>query len=211
MQKYYPRMKWCRYADDGLVHCQSEAQAREIRQRLEHRFRECGLALHPDKTRIAYCKDVERKGKYEHTCFDFLGYTFRPGLVRNRKRNSLFVSFTSAVSKAAQKAMRSKIRKLKIRMRIELNLIQLANWLNPIINGWLNYYGQFCRSELYKVFRQLNKALVRWVRRKFKALSRHKTQASKLLQRSWRRFKRRNFLLFTRQSKKILLRFFLLI
>ncbi|KAA1183192.1 group II intron reverse transcriptase/maturase [Photorhabdus heterorhabditis] len=183
MQKYYPRMKWCRYADDGLVHCQSEAQAREIWQMLEHRFRECGLLLHPDKTRIAYCKDVERKGKYEQTSFDFLGYTFRPRLVKNRKRNSLFVSFTPAVSKAAQKAMRFKIRKLKIRMRTELNLIQMANWLNPMINGWLNYYGQFCRSELYKVFRQLNKALVRWVRRKFKALSRHKTQASKLLQR----------------------------
>nr|WP_239002416.1 reverse transcriptase domain-containing protein [Photorhabdus khanii] len=150
MQKYYPRMKWCRYADNGRVYCQSEAQAREIWQRLEQRFRECGLVLHPDKTRIAYCKDVERKGKYEHTRFDFLGYMFRPRLVKNRKRNSLFVSFTPAVSKAAQKAMRLKIRKLKIRMRTELNLIQIANWLNPIINGGLNYYGQFCRSELYK-------------------------------------------------------------
>ncbi|WP_238399120.1 hypothetical protein [Photorhabdus bodei] len=82
--------------------------AREIWQMLEQRFRECGLLLHPDKTRIAYCKDVERKGKYEQTSFDFLGYTFRPRLVKNRKRNSLFVSFTPAVSKAAQKAMRFK-------------------------------------------------------------------------------------------------------
>ncbi|OTA14019.1 group II intron reverse transcriptase/maturase [Xenorhabdus vietnamensis] len=183
MQKHHPRLKWCRYADDGLVHCQNEAQAREIRKILERRFSECGLELHPDKTRIAYCKDGDRKGRYEHISFDFLGYTFRPRLVKNRKRNSLFVSFTPAVSKTAQKAMRFKIRKLKIRMRTELNLTQMANWLNPMISGWLSYYGQFCRSELYKVFRQLNKALVRWARRKYKALSRHKTQASKLLQR----------------------------
>ncbi|MDC9597243.1 group II intron maturase-specific domain-containing protein [Xenorhabdus sp. XENO-2] len=133
--------------------------------------------------RIAYCKDGDRKGRYEHISFDFLGYTFRPRLVKNRKRNSLFVSITPAVSKMAQKAMRFKIRKLKIRMRTELNLTQMANWLNPMISGWLSYYGQFCRSELYKVFRQLNKALVRGARRKYKALSRHKTQASKLLQR----------------------------
>ncbi|KTL61778.1 group II intron reverse transcriptase/maturase [Photorhabdus laumondii subsp. laumondii] len=143
MQKHHPRLKWCRYADEGLVHCQNEAQAREIRKILERRFSECGLELHPDKTRIAYCKDGDRKGRYEHISFDFLGYTFRPRWVKNRKRNSLFVSFTPAVGKTAQKAMRFKIRKLKIRMRTELNLTQMANWLNPMISGWLSYYGQF--------------------------------------------------------------------
>ncbi|MEX0448100.1 reverse transcriptase domain-containing protein [Xenorhabdus sp. SGI246] len=96
MQKHYPQRKWCRYADDGLVHCQSESQAIEMWGILEHRFRECGLELHPDKTRIAYCQDGKRKGRYEHTRFDFLGYTFRPRVVKNTKRNSLFVSFTPA-------------------------------------------------------------------------------------------------------------------
>lgn len=182
MQKHYPKLKWCRYADDGLVHCSSEVQAKQLLAVLEARFSECGLALHPDKTRIAYCKDGKRKGRYEHTSFDFLGYTFRPRMVKNRRRNSVFVSFTPAVSNAAQKAMRSKIRKLGVRRRTELNIAQIAGWLNPIINGWLNYYGQFYRSEMYKVFRQLNKALVRWARRKYKALRRHKTRAAVLLE-----------------------------
>ena len=149
---------------------------------LKQRFGECGLLLHPDKTRIACCKDGQRKGKYEHTSFDFLGYTFRPRVVKNRKHNSLFVSFTPAVSKTAQKAMRFKIRKLRIRLRTDLNIAQLAGWLNPVLNGWLSYYGQFCRSELYKVFRHLNKALVRWARRKYKALRKSKTRAGRFIE-----------------------------
>ena len=182
MQKYHPQLKWCRYADDGLVHCNSEAEAHYLLTLLKQRFSECELALHPDKTRIAYCKDGQRKGKYQHTSFDFLGYTFRPRVVKNRRRNSLFVSFTPAVSKSALKAMRFKIRKLRIRLRTDLNVAQLAGWLNPILNGWIGYYGQFCRSELYKVFRHLNKALVRCARRKFKALRKYKTRAGKFIE-----------------------------
>ena len=183
MQQQFPQLKWCRYADDGLVHCSSEAQAKQLLESLRQRFESCGLELHPDKTRIAYCKDGDRKEKHSTTHFDFLGYTFRPRLVKNRYKDSLFISFTPAVSKAAQKAMRFKIRKLRIRMRTDLNIAQLAGWLNPMIQGWLNYYGHFRRSELYKVFRQLNKALVRWARRKYKALRKYKTRASVFLER----------------------------
>lgn len=182
MQKHHPQLKWCRYADDGLVHCESEIEAQHLLVLLTQRFSECGLLLHPDKTRIAYCKDGQRKGRHEHTRFDFLGYTFRPRVVKNRKRNSLFVSFTPAVSPSAQQAMRFKIRKLRIRLRTDLNIAQLAGWLNPIINGWISYYGQFYRSELYKVFRHLNKALVRWARRKYKALRKYKTRASRFIE-----------------------------
>lgn len=182
MQKYHPQVKWCRYADDGLAHCESEAEARYLLTQLKQRFGECGLTLHPDKTRIAYCKDGQRKGLYDHVSFDFLGYTFRPRVAKNRKRNSLFVSFTPAVSKSSQKSMRFKIRKLRIRLRTDLNIAQLAGWLNPMISGWLGYYGQYCRSEMYKVFRQLNKALVRWARRKYKALRKHKSRACRFIQ-----------------------------
>lgn len=183
MQKHYSELKGCRYADDGLVHCHSEAEAKQVLQSLKQHFESCGLELHPDKTRLAYCKDGERREQYPHIQFDFLGYTFRPRLVKNRYKNSLFMSFTPAVSKAAQKAMRFKIRQLKIRMRTDLNIAQLAGWLNPIIQGWLNYYGHCRRSELYKVFRPLNKALVRWARRKYKALRKYKTRASVFIER----------------------------
>ena len=121
-------------------------------------------------------------GRYENTSFDSLRYTFRRRLCKNSRCSSLFVSFTPTASKVNQKAMRRKIRKLGIRMRTDLNIAQLSGWLNPMLSGWLAYYGRFCRSALYSVFRHFNKALVRWVRRKHKPLRHHKTRASKLLE-----------------------------
>lgn len=153
-----------------------------MREVLRRRFSECGLEMHPEKTRIIYCKDGSRKGDYEHTAFDFLGYTFRQRVVKNTRRNSLFVSFTPAVSKSAQKAMRRVIKESAMRSRTDLNIAQLAGWLNPKLNGWINYYGRYYRSALYGVFRHINKTLVRWARRKYKALRRHKTRASKFLE-----------------------------
>jgi hypothetical protein len=149
---------------------------------LRERFRACGLELHPEKTKIVYCKDGSRRGNYENTEFDFLSYTFRRRVVKNTKRNSLFVSFTPAVSKVALKAMRRTIRKLKVRSRTELNIAQIAGWLNPVINGWIGYYGRYYRSALYTVFRHINRTLVRWARRKYKSLRRHKVRASKFLE-----------------------------
>lgn len=177
MLLHYPELKWCRYADDGLVHCRTEIEAQEVLEALRARFLECGLELHPTKTKIVYCKDGSRKGSYEHTSLDFLGYTFRRRLVKNRRRNSMFISFTPAVSKTALKAMSKTIRRLKVRSRTDLSLSEIAQWLNPKIRGWLNYYGRFYRSMMYKMCRQVNGALVRWARRKFKKLRHHKTRA----------------------------------
>ncbi|EEE2004665.1 group II intron reverse transcriptase/maturase, partial [Salmonella enterica subsp. enterica serovar Kotte] len=182
LERYYPGVPWCRYADDGLLHCNSREEAERLREALEKRFAECGLELHPGKTKIIYCKDGSRKGDHEHTMFDFLGYTYRRRVVKNSKRNSLFVSFTPAVSKVAQKAMRRKIKALNIRSRADLNIAQLSGILNPIISGWIAYYGKYNRTSLNSVWRQLNKTLIRWVRRKYKALRRHKTRASKFLE-----------------------------
>jgi group II intron reverse transcriptase/maturase len=182
LQTHYPKTPWCRYADDGLVHCHSEAEAKQMLEVLKQRFQVCGLEIHPLKTKIIYCKDGSRKGGYENTAFDFLGYTFRRRLCKNSKRNSVFVSFTPAVSKIALKSMRLKIRKLRVRMATELSIAQLAKWLNPIILGWIGYYGRFCRSALYGMCRHVNKALVRWARRKFKSLRRHKTKAMKFME-----------------------------
>ena len=182
LQKHFPKTLWCRYADDGLVHCRTEAEAKYMLAVLKERFEACGLEMHPLKTKIVYCKDGSRKGQYENTEFDFLSYTFRRRLCKNRKRNSMFINFTQAVSKSALKSMRLKIRKLRIRMATELSIAQLAKWLNPIINGWIGYYGRFTRSALYGMCRHVNKALVRWARRKFKPLRRHKTKAMKFLE-----------------------------
>ncbi len=182
LQKHFPKTLWCRYADDGLVHCRTEAEAKYMLAVLKERFEACGLEMHPLKTKIVYCKDGSRKGEYENTEFDFLSYTFRRKQRKNRKRNSMFINFTPAVSKSALKSMRLKIRKLRIRMATELSIAQLAKWLNPIINGWIGYYGRFTRSALYGMCRHVNKALVRWARRKFKPLRRHKIKAMKFLE-----------------------------
>jgi len=180
--KHYPKIQWCRYADDGLVHCRSEAEAQKMLSVLKQRFESCGLELHSEKTKIVYCKDGSRKGQYENTAFDFLGYTFRRRLCKNRKRNSMFVNFTPAVSKVSLKAMGLKIRKLRVRMRSELNIEQLARWLNPLIKGWIAYYGRFSRSGLYPMCRQVNKTLVRWAMRKYKKLRYRKSKAMLFVQ-----------------------------
>jgi RNA-directed DNA polymerase len=182
MTRNYPGAPWCRYADDGLVHCKSLAEAQAIRAALELRFAECGLTMHPTKTKIVYCKDGKRKGTYPHTAFTFLGYTFRPRVVKNSKRNSLFVSFTPAVSPAALKAMRQKTRRLNYRNRTDLSLPDIARLHNPILRGWLEYYGRFCPSAMYPVFRHFNKTLVAWAMRKYKRFKGHKTRASLFLE-----------------------------
>jgi RNA-directed DNA polymerase len=182
LQKHYTIRPWCRYADDGLVHCRNEAQVKQMLAVLTQRFETCGLALHPLKTKIVYCKDGSRKGRYEQTEFDFLGYTSRRRLCKNRQRNSVFMSFTPAVSKVFLKSIKLKIRTLRVRMATGLSIAQIARWLHPIISGWIGYYGQYCRSALYGMCRHVNKALIRWARPKFKPLRRHKTRAMKFLE-----------------------------
>lgn len=182
ISRKYPDVPWCRYADDGLLHCRTEEQAERVLFELGKRFNECKLELHPDKTKIVYCKDGSRKGDYEVTQFDFLGYTFRRRKARNRKTNSVFINFSPAVSKKALKAMRAKVRQSDIRNSTNLELKDISNWFNPILRGWIQYYGQYYPSALYPVFRHFNMTLVAWARRKYKKFQRHKTRACIFLQ-----------------------------
>lgn len=182
MQRNYQSTPWCRYADDGLAHCRTEQKAQALLAALTARFAECGLELHPDKTKIVYCKDGSRKGKYPNTSFDFLEYTFRPRVVKNSKRNSMFVSFTPAVSKVALKSMRATTKKFNWRNRTDLSLNDFARRYNPVLNGWLYYYGRYQRSALYPVWRHFNKTLVAWAMRKYKRFRNRKVWASKFLE-----------------------------
>ena len=165
-----------------LIHCWSEAEAQDILQHLEERLAECGLKVHPDKTRIIYCKDGKRKEKHAKWQFDFLGYTFRPRLVLNTKNQSLFVSFTPAVSSKALKRMRAEIRRSNIRNRSELSLQQIAKIFNPVLRGWIQYYGRHHGEELEKMCCHFNMTLVAWARRKYKSLTRHKTKACQFIE-----------------------------
>lgn len=171
MQQHYPAIPWCRYADDGLLHCQSEKQAGYMLEVLKKRFSDCGLQLHPDKTKIAYCKDGKRKMKYKNTSFDFLGYTFRTRAAINSKTNKIFIGFTPAVSQMAKKAMREKTRQCKWHLRSGSSLEDISREFNPVIRGWMNYYGRYNRTELIPVGRHFNGVLVNWAMRKYKKLS----------------------------------------
>jgi RNA-directed DNA polymerase len=182
MARTFPGVPWCRYADDGLIHCKSEAQAQAIRVALAERFAQCGLEMHPDKTHVVYCKDQSRKDQYPTTKFDFLGYCFRPRVVKNRKRNTLFVSFTPAVSASALKTMRAKTRRLNYRNRTELSLDDIARLHNPVLRGWIAYYGRFYPSALSPVFKHFDNTLVAWAMRKYKRLKGHKTQACRFIE-----------------------------
>ena len=178
MVRTHPDLPWCRYADDGLVHCRSEQEAKALKAELQARLAACGLELHPTKTQIVYCKDGKRKRKYPNVKFDFLGYCFRPRLVRRRRDNTLFCGFNPAVSASALKAMRSAIRDLNLRRQTQLSLHDIACKLNPLLRGWLAYYGRYAPSALAPLLRYVNQTLLAWVMRKFKRFKDHKVRAS---------------------------------
>ena len=181
MKKQYPSTLWCRYADDGLAHCKTRSQAEQLLVSIEERFKSCGLALHPTKTKIIYCKDDNRKGEYPNTEFEFLGYCFRRRRVENNKTKQRFYGFTPAVSKSAQKSMREKTRRQRVYRMSDLNLHDIADIFNPILRGWINYYGRYHRSELESVLRHFDRTLAAWARRKFKKLRGHRTKATVFL------------------------------
>jgi RNA-directed DNA polymerase len=134
---------------------------------------EVGLRLHPQKTRIVYCKDDNRRGRHEHTSFTFLGFAFRSRDARG-KDGVMFTSFLPAISPKALKAKSARLRQLRIHRHINLSLDDLARWLNPIMAGWMSYYGRYYRSVLYPLLRRVNVYLRRWAGKKYKRLRTYK-------------------------------------
>jgi group II intron reverse transcriptase/maturase len=183
MKRNHESKLWCRYADDGLVHCKTLQEAEELLKVLKQRFSRCKLELHPIKTKIVYCKDGTRKGKHENTKFKFLGYEFRRRITCNRYTKSMRLNFTPAICPEAKKAITAKLRELNSRRRTDLEIEQIAAYLNPKLIGWLNYYGKFTKSAMYVIWMRVNSMLVSWARRKYKHLRGHKTNASMFIER----------------------------
>jgi len=168
MDREFPGQPFERYADDAVIHCDTEKQARHLWARLAERLGSLGLELHPGKTKVVYCKDGKRRGDSEHTSFDFLGYTFR-GRTTLGKRG-LFWSFNPAMSTSAKKAKGKQIRDWHLNRRSGSDLSDLAREMNPQVRGWIGYYGAFYRSELYFLARRIDQHLVRWAMQKYKRL-----------------------------------------
>ena len=164
-----PDVQFERYADDAVVHCVSERQAREVLAALGNRMEQVGLRLHPDKTKIVYCKDGNRRGSYEHTSFTFLGFTFQARKARSRKGKN-FTNFLPAISKEALKKISREVRSWRLHLRTHHTFAELARKINPIVRGWLQYYGTYYRSALLPLLERINAYLVRWIRKKYKRL-----------------------------------------
>ncbi|MFD7602040.1 group II intron reverse transcriptase/maturase [Streptomyces mirabilis] len=169
LAREYPGVWFERYADDAVIHCVTERQAMELLAALTDRMEQVGLRLHPDKTRIVYCKDGKRRDSYEHTAFTFLGYTFRARRSRDKKGQK-FLSFDPEISKEALKRLSWEVRSWHLHTRADLSFQDLARWVNPRVAGWMHYYGRFRRSGLDPLLTRINAYLVRWIRKKYERL-----------------------------------------
>ena len=176
MGRNWPHLPFERYADDVIVHCRTEREANLVRVKIAARLKQCGLELHPEKTKVVYCKDANRQGNHPNEKFDFLGYTFRPRLA-NGRRGKIFCSFSPAMSKKAGQKIRDEIREWKLHRCTGQSLQELARKINPKLRGWFNYYGRFTPSALRPIERHVGQSLVRWACRKYKKLRNHRSRA----------------------------------
>jgi group II intron reverse transcriptase/maturase len=169
LAREFPAVTFERYVDDVVVHCVSEAEALTVLAAIGTRMGQVGLRLHPDKTRIVYCRDGKRCGSYERAEFTFLGFTFRQRGVRD-KNGKQFSSVNPAISRDALKRISAVVRSWRLHRRTGLTLAEVARRINPIVRGWMTYYGAFYRSALNSLLSRINAYLVRWIRRKYQRL-----------------------------------------
>ncbi|MDF3034393.1 MAG: group intron reverse transcriptase/maturase [Alphaproteobacteria bacterium] len=182
MERQFAELEFCRYADDGLIHCKSKIQAEYVKEKLLQRLVECGLELNESKTNIVYCKDKLRKVDYPMTRFDFFGYTFKPRLSFSSIKKEYFVNFSPAIIRSSIKATSQEMKGWKINLRSSQALEDFARMYNPVLRGWWQYYGCFYKSAMTVVFNQFNRMLVKWVMKNYRKLRNRKTQASQCLQ-----------------------------
>ncbi|MEZ4741940.1 MAG: group II intron reverse transcriptase/maturase [Bdellovibrionota bacterium] len=180
MVRNHMQTPFCRYADDGLAHCRSKEEAESLLRALHNRFEECGLELHPDKTKIVFCRRDGRHHSHKTRNFDFLGYSFKPSMVRSRQGN-IFLSFVPSVNTSSIKHMISTIKKWKLHFHAGATLEDIAKRINPVLQGWANYFGAYGRSRLRVVWEHLNWRLAKWLGRKFKKMRGKRTKTIYLL------------------------------
>jgi len=163
----FPKIKMERYADDMIVHCETEHQARQLLGAITKRFLSCGLTVHAGKTKVVYCKKDGRNLQGNQVQFDFLGFSFRPVMLQLR-RGGYFLQYSCKMSGKSKKRILSDLRKMQLHRKTNSNLQDLANRLNPKIRGWINYYGKIRRDSLKPVFYHLHHRLIKWALKRYK-------------------------------------------
>ncbi len=169
MQRNSPNCPFARYADDAVVHCRSQKQAEYLMRSIESRLAECGLTMHPEKSKVVYCKGSNRTENHPQVSFTFLGFTFRPRKAQSH-HNRLFTSFLPGACTDALKRMRQTVRRWQLNRQTHVTLADLAMLYNPVIQGWWNYYGAFYQTAMLRFFQHIDRALERWARRMYKTL-----------------------------------------
>ena len=182
VRRTLPTVPFCRYADDGLLHCVSKRQAEYVMRLVAGRFRECGLEIHPEKSRIVYCQDANRREKHADICFDFLGFTFQPRRCVSANRG-LHPNFLPAISRASKKEINRQVRSWHIQLKNDKSIRDLSNMFDPVFRGWWSYYGRFYPTGMRQIWLNVNAYLVRWIRRKHKRFAKHKRRARSYLKR----------------------------
>jgi len=167
----YPEFRFERYADDAVIHCRSGEQAERLKVNLSKRLNECGLEMNEQKTKIIYCRDSNRRRKMKtEVKFDFLGYTFMPREAQNSHRKESFTNFLPGVSMKAMTAMNEKLNNMPILRIPGIEIEAVSKELNPVLQGWINYYGKFYKTKLKGFLRRVNAKLANWAIRKYKKI-----------------------------------------
>jgi group II intron reverse transcriptase/maturase len=172
ISRKYPGVRFERFADDAVIHCVTERQAWEVQEAIGRRFADIGLSLHPEKTKIVYCKDSRRHRDHPVMSFTFCGYAFRPRKAFNKAEGRAFTRFLPAVDPGKLTDMSRKVASWKIHRRTTLTLNDLARGVNPALRGWLNYFTVFYPSMVIPLCWRVDRHLMHWARRKYKRLER---------------------------------------
>jgi group II intron reverse transcriptase/maturase len=168
--QHYADLSFVRYADDIIVHCNSEEESREVLSAIKERMSACELNLNEEKTQIVYCKTANRKLKFKTVKFDFLGFSFQPQSTKNRKLNKVFLGYNCSISRKSELKISKEIKQSKFHQWTGSTLLEIAETFNPKLRGWLNYYGKFQLYKLNRIFGIFNWRLIKWAVKKYKRL-----------------------------------------
>jgi len=168
LSREWPDCSFERYADDAIIHCWTKSDGMRVMKALEERLKQCGLEMHPLKTKLVYCKDSNRTKEYPNVSFDFLGYTFKPRQAQNGRKDGSFTNCLPGVSAKAMKSMNEKMREWDVLQKTGNTIQEIATKINPVLRGWINYYGKFYKTKLRNFMHIVNVKLATWAKRKYK-------------------------------------------
>ena len=172
LEKYYPNVRFVRYADDVIVHCKTPQESHAVLKAITQRLQACGLRLSQEKTKITYCQDYRRqKCKDYPKSFDFLGYTFKPMSKKSQRNSGVFLGFDCEMSRKARNRIVAGWRKSGFHRKSHTTLQNLAQQLNAQSRGLIRYFGVHSRWRLRSLFRHLDYRLAKWVKGKYKSIT----------------------------------------